>query len=95
MAGTSPLEEPPGYYANMNFSLGPSDVLPQNHKTEDQDGSTRDVASSATYQEPRRMEPAYYVYTEDWFVTLCFYANLVKNIEYSRVKNVTLFNGNG
>ena len=78
MAGTSPLEEPPGYYADMNFSLGPSDVLPQNHKTEDQDGSTRDVASSATYQEPRRMEPAYFCIHRRLICYTLFYANLVE-----------------
>ena len=58
----------------------------KNHKTEDQEGSTRDVASSATYQDPRRMEPAYLYTKKTDFVTLCFYANLVKNIEYLRVR---------
>ena len=62
----------------------------KNHKTEDQEGSTRDVASSATYQDPRRMEPAFLYTQKTDFVTLCFYANLVENIEYLRV-NVQWF----
>ena len=58
MAGTSPLEEPPGYYAYYEPLAWSQWCLPQNHKTEDQEGSTRDVASSATYEDPGWMDPA-------------------------------------
>ena len=48
----------------------------KNHKTEDQEGSTRDVASSATYQEPRRMEPAYFCIHRRLICYTLFYANM-------------------
>ena len=67
------LEEPPGYYAYNEPRAWSLWCLPQlNHKTEDQEGSTRDVASSATYEDPGWMDPTKLITKKTDFVTLWF-----------------------
>ena len=58
MAGTSPLEEPPGYYAKLNPRLVPVMFTRNHRKQKTRLALTRDVATSASLSRTR-MEYAY------------------------------------